>query len=166
MADYKKLKPFILKWEGGYAGNVDGASCTMKGITLATFRAYYGKNKNCKDLKNITDSQWDMIFIDKFWDRWLANNINSQSIANLLVDWLWNCGVYGITYPQRVLGVKADGVVGNKTISAVNDYPNQEELFNKLWNSRKNYYISIAKGNKKKFLNGWLNRLNEIKWED
>lgn len=166
MADYKKLKPFILKWEGGYAGNIDGASCTMKGITLATFRAYYGKNKNCKDLKNITDSQWDMIFIDKFWDRWLANNINSQSIANLLVDWLWNCGKYGITYPQKVLGVKVDGVVGSKTIEAINDYPNQEELFNKLWNSRKNYYASIAKGSKKKFLNGWLRRLNDIKWEN
>ena len=166
MADYKKLKPFILKWEGGYASNIDGAICSMKGITLATFRAYYGKNKNCKDLKNITDSQWDMIFIDKFWDRWSANNINSQSIVNLLVDWLWNCGKYGITYPQKVLGVKVDGIVGNKTIAAINNYPNQEELFNKLWNSRKYYYISIAKGNKKKFLTGWLNRLNDIKWED
>lgn len=165
MAKSNILKPFILKYEGTYAPNIDGAVCTMKGITLATFRAYYGKNKNCKDLKNITDSQWDMIFIDKFWDRWLANNINSQSIANLLVDWLWNSGIYGITYPQKVLEVKVDGVVGNKTIAAINNYSNQEELFNKLWNSRKNYYISIAKGHKKKFLNGWLNRLNDIKWE-
>ena len=49
MASYKKLKPIVLKWEGGYAGNIDGMICTMKGVTLATFRKYFGKSKTCKD---------------------------------------------------------------------------------------------------------------------
>ena len=61
MANYKKLKPIVLKWEGGYAGNIDGMICTMKGVTLATFRKYFGKSKTCKDLRNISDTQWDTI---------------------------------------------------------------------------------------------------------
>jgi len=166
MASYKKLKPIILKWEGGYAGNIDGMICTMKGVTLATFRKYFGKTKNCKDLRNISDSQWDSIFIQGFWNRWSADAIKCQSIANLLVDWVWASGVYGIKYPQRVLGVTADGIVGPKTIAAINNYPNQKELFQKLWNRRKKHFESIATGNKKKFLNGWLNRLNDFKWVD
>ena len=83
----------------------------------------------------------------------------------MLVDWLWTSGVYGIKYPQRVLGVTADGIVGPKTIAAINNYPNQKELFQKLWNKRKKHFESIATGNKKKFLIGWLNRLNDFKFE-
>ena len=73
-------------------------------------------------------------------------------------------GTYGIKYPQKVLGVTADGVVGPKTIAAINDYPNKKELFEKLWKRRKAYFESIGKGKNSKFLNGWLNRLNEFKW--
>ena len=166
MANYKLLTPIILKWEGGYAGNIDGMICTMKGVTLATFRKYFGKNKTCQDLRNITSSQWDSVFIQGYWNRWSADKIKSQSIANLLVDWVWASGVYGIKYPQQVLGVTADGVVGPKTIAAINNYPNQKELFQKLWNRRKKHFEAVATGSKKKFLNGWMNRLNDFKWID
>ena len=166
MASYKKLKPIVLKWEGGYAGDIDGMICTMKGVTLATFRKYFGKSKNCNDLRNISDAQWDTIFIQGFWNRWSGDAIKSQSIANLLVEWVWTSGVYGIKFPQRVLGVKDDGVVGPRTIAAINNYPNQKELFQKLWNRRKKHFESIATGNKKKFLIGWLNRLHDFKWID
>jgi len=37
MANIKSLIPIILKWEGGYAGNIDGKVCTMKGVTLEVF---------------------------------------------------------------------------------------------------------------------------------
>ena len=164
MASYKKLKPIVLKWEGGYAGNIDGQICTMKGVTLATFRNCFGKSKTCKDLRNITDAQWDSIFIQKYWNRWSGDAIKSQAIANLLVDWVWASGIYGIKYPQRVLGVVDDGIVGPKTIAAINNYPNQKELFQKLWNRRKKHFESIGKGNNAKFLKGWLNRLNDFKW--
>lgn len=164
MADYKQLKPIILKYEGGYAGNIDGMTCTMKGVTLATFRKYFGKNKTCRDLRNITDWQWDFIFKKGFWDKWQADSIESQAIANLVVDWTWGSGIWGIKYPQRVLGVKDDGIVGAKTLAAINEYPDKEELFQKLWDKRESHFRSIAVGYKKKFLNGWLNRLSAFRW--
>lgn len=166
MANYKKLKPIILKWEGGYAGNADGMTCTMKGVTLATFRKYYGNKKTCSDLKKITDDQWDSIFINGYWNKWLADNINNQSIANLLVDWVWTSGVYGIKYPQQVLGVTADGIVGPKTLAAINDDCNQKALFQRLWERRKKHFESIAKNGKQQFLKGWLNRLNDFKYQE
>lgn len=166
MADYKQLIPKILKWEGGYAGNIDGMVCTNRGITLATYRNFYGKNKTCNDLKRITDEQWEHIFYHGFWSKWQANEIDNQSIANILVDWYWGSGIYGIKYPQQVLGVKADGIVGKKTLAAINNYPDQEELFNKLWKRREQHFRAIAgSGYKKKFLKGWLNRLNDFKYE-
>ena len=166
MAVYTKIIKKILKWEGGYAGNIDGAICTMKGVTLATYRRFFGNEKNCKDLKEITQAEWDLIFKKGFWDRWKADEIENQSIAELLVDWCWASGVWGIKLPQRVLGVKDDGIVGPKTLAAINDYEDQEELFNKLGNRRKKHFQDIAKGGKAKFLGGWLNRLNDFKYRE
>ena len=165
MADYKKLIPTVLKYEGGYAGNIDGKICTMKGVTLDTYRKYFGRQKTCKELRGISNAEWEYIFKEGFWDRWKADEINNQSIANLLVDWCWVSGIYGIKYPQRILGVKDDGIVGDKTIAAVNNYPNRKELFDKLWNRRKKHFEDIAKThNRAKFLNGWLRRLSAFKW--
>lgn len=167
MADYKKLIPTVLKYEGGYAGNIDGKICTMKGVTLDTYRKYFGKQKTCKELRGISNAEWEYIFKEGFWDRWRADEINNQSIANLLVDWCWTSGIYGIKYPQRILGVKDDGIVGDKTIAAVNNYPNQKELFDKLWNRRKKHFEDIAKThNRAKFLNGWLRRLSSFKYSE
>lgn len=167
MADNRKLIPKILKWEGGFAnipGDTGGA--TNKGITIATYRKAFGKERTIEDLKTITDVEWQYIYKTMFWDRWKADDINNQSIAELLVDWCWTSGVYGIKLPQRVLGVKDDGVVGGKTIAAINNYPDQKELFNKLWNRRKKQFQDIAKNGKEKFLAGWLNRLNDFKYSE
>ena len=158
MAKFELYKPIVLKWEGKYAGNIDGMICTMKGVTLATYQKYCKqkglKYPNCLDLK-------------MFWDKWKADEIKNQSIAQLLVDWNWTSGIYGIKYPQEVLGVKVDGIVGQKTIAAINDYPDQKELFKKLWNRRKKHFEDVAKSpSKAKFLKGWLNRLNDFKYID
>ena len=169
MAKYKYLVPTILKYESGWSNNPnDRGGCTMSGITIATFRRYFGKNKTCDDLKKLTDSQWESVFIKGYWEKISADAIHNQSIANLLVDWYWTSGVYGIKYPQQVLGVTADGVVGPKTIAAINNYPNQKELFQKLWDRRKSHFESIAKKNpsQKTFLKGWLNRLNAFTFKD
>lgn len=166
MADYKKLIPIVKKWEGGWAGNIDGMGCTNSGVTLTTFRNFYGQKKNCNDLRKMTNDQWEHIFKEGFWNKWKADEINNQSIANLLVDYVWASGIYGIKYPQRVLGVKDDGIVGPKTLAAINNHPDPETLFNQLWKRRENHFISIAKNSyKKKFLNGWLRRLNDFKYE-
>lgn len=173
MANINKLIPHILKWEGGWSNNPsDKGGPTMKGITLAVYAAYCGKkgkpNPTQKDLKQISKYEWEDILKSMYWDRWKADNINNQSIANLLVDWLWTSGQWGIKYPQQVLGVIVDGQVGAKTLAAINNYPDQKELWQKLWNRRKKHFESIANNNpnQKKFLKGWLNRLNDMKWEE
>lgn len=167
MADYKKLIPTVLKFEGGFANHPsDPGGATNSGVTLSTFRSVYGKDKTVQDLKNMTMEQWEYIFKKKFWDRWKADDIDSQAIANLLVDWTWASGIYGIKYPQEVLGVKTDGIVGLKTLAAINYYPNKKELFEKLWNRRKKHFEDIVRNRPKSkvFLKGWLRRLSDFKW--
>lgn len=172
MAKVEKLVPKILKWEGGFVNHPnDKGGATNKGITIGTY-TYYRKSKGLtlptvNDLKNISNEEWIDILKTLYWDKWKADQITNQSIANLLVDWVWGSGGYGIKYPQQALGVVDDGIVGNKTLYAVNTYPNQKELFQKLWNRRKQHFESIVQRDpsQKVFLKGWMNRLNDYQFE-
>lgn len=167
MADYRKLKPFILRWEGGYINDqADLGKQTNKGVTLSTYRSVFGKNKTVSDLKKITDEQWEFIFKKFYWDKWKADNIKDQNVANILVDWLWCSGSYGIKIPQRVLGVSADGIVGSKTIAAINARYGRE-LFDTIKQERKGFIDRICqtRPQNRKFKNGWLNRINSLAYE-
>lgn len=169
MAKIEILKDFILHWEGGFVNDPhDSGGATNKGVTIATWRRYgYDKDGDgdidIDDLKLITaDDAVNRVMKPVFWDKWQADNIKDQSVANILVDWIWCSGQYGIRIPQTLLGVKADGVVGPKTLAALNAC-NGRTLFTRLWRERKAYYERVAKkGNNKKFLGGWINRLNAI----
>ena len=167
MADYRKLKPFILRWEGGYINDqADLGKQTNKGVTLSTYRSVFGKNKTVSDLKKITDEQWEFIFKKFYWDKWKADDIKDQNVANILVDWLWCSGSYGIKIPQRVLGVYVDGIVGSKTIAAINARDGRE-LFDTIKQERKDFIDRICqtRPQNRKFKNGWMNRINSLAYE-
>ena len=167
MADAKVLKPFVLSFEGGYCNNrSDRGGATNKGVTIATFRSVFGKDKTIEDLKNITDEQWEYIFKKYYWDACKADLINDQSVANMLVDFAYNSGVARVSkFIQKIVCVTADGIIGSKTIQAINNYPRgQRQLFATLKQRRINYLngIVIANPTQKKFYNGWMNRVNAI----
>lgn len=160
------MVPFIRKWEGGYVNDPDDSGgCTMAGITIGTYRKYYGSKKTCRDLKFITQKEWLHIFKKGYWDKMKADQIENQSVAQLCVDMCWGSGpITSIKKIQSAIGVTADGIVGPKTLAALNSCP--ETIFNILWNMRKEWLEKIAqKGNNKKFLKGWMNRLNDIKFQ-
>ena len=167
MANHKILEPFILKWEGGFVNDKDDLGCaTNMGVTIATYRSVFGSKKTVKDLKRMTRVQWGIIFKKYYWDKWKADDINDQNVANILVDWLWCSGYYGIKIPQEVLGVSVDGIVGSKTIAAINARDGRE-LFDTIKQERKDYIDRICqtRPQNKKFKKGWLNRINSLYYE-
>lgn len=161
MADSKILQPFILSWEGGFGNHPqDPGGATMKGVTLATFQSVYGKNKTVQDLKNITDEQWHHIFKTLFWDKCKVDQIGSQSIANLIVDWAYNSGTgTAIKKVQKIVGTSVDGIVGPKTLEAINKR-DRLSLFNEIYIARENFFKSLKTF--PTFGKGWMRRLRSI----
>ena len=184
MANVDILLPFILKYEGGFVNDpADSGGATNKGVTIATWRSVgYDKDGDgdidVQDLKLISNKDVrDRVLKPHYWDRWKANQIQSQKIANILVDWVWASGANGIKIPQRLLGVAVDGIVGAKTLAAVN-FADPDQLFNVIYNAdittssiaayekrigRKATNAELMKYTKKRFIKGWLNRLAAIK---
>lgn len=170
MANIDKLWPFILSWEGGYAEHPkDPGGPTNRGVTLATWKVYgYDKDGDGdidkQDVKLI--SEYDAVYVvmkPKFWDRWKADQILDQSIANIVVDWIWMSGFNKIKIVQSLLGLKPDGIVGPKTLAALNN-GNHKSVFDKIWQRRMQFYYNLVAQDpsKRVFLNGWLNRLYSI----
>lgn len=174
MADVNKIAPFILQWEGKFVDDpADLGGATNMGVTIGTWKQVgYDKDRDgvidVKDLKLLTkDDVINRVLKPHYWDRWKADNIKNQSIANILVDWVWASGKYGIVRPQAILGVVADGIVGNKTLEAVNSYPDQKKLFDLIKASRIQFIKEIVdkRPANKRFKEGWLNRINSLKYE-
>ncbi len=190
MANVEKLVPFIIQFEAGvtpagltgeklfekarktgYANDPDDlGGATMVGVTIATYKEYCRKKgypvPTIDRLRNMTYAQWLDILKTMFWDRWQADKIANQSVAEILVDWVWASGKYGITIPQQVLGVTVDGVVGPKTLAALNRQ-NPAQFFARIVAERKAYIdrICASRPVNNKYKRGWLNRINAITFQ-
>ena len=172
MADVRKLAPFILKWEGGFVNDpADLGGATNMGVTIGAWKSCgYDKDGDgdidVDDLRLLTrEDVVNRVLKPHYWDRWKADDIKSQSVANILVDWVWASGAHGIKIPQRLLGVSVDGIVGPKTLAAVNAR-NPRELFDMIKIARFDFIEDICRKRptNNKFKRGWMNRINDISY--
>ena len=189
MAKIEKLSPIIAKWEAGYVDDPkDKGGATNMGITIGTWRQIgYDKDGDgdidVHDIRLLDEHDFAAV-LKIYWNKWQANRIVNQSVANILVDWVFTSGAWGIRIPQRILGLNEDGIVGPATLNALNSGC-QKELFDKIFNARKKFFNDIVtrsvleyekkigrksteseklKHTQKRFIKGWLNRLNDFKY--
>lgn len=96
----------------------------------------------------------------EYWDRAKLDRIDSQNTANEIFLFGVNAGMYkAITTAQEIVGVVADGAVGEKTIKALNSF--DDTVFSITYDVfEKHHYDEIIKNNPSKviFANGWKNR--------
>lgn len=171
MAKIQPLADFILSFEGGYVNHPnDKGGPTNMGVTLKTWQTQgYDKNNDgridAKDVKLITKADAISILLRCYWNRWKADGIKDQSIANILVDWIWISGTPGITLVQAMLGIRADGIVGSRTLKALNAQ-NPQQFFARIKARRKQYIAGIIARNpsQRVFEKGWLRRLEAINY--
>ena len=170
MAQIKNLAPKIARWEGGYVNDkTDRGGATNMGVTIGTWRQVgYDKDGDgdidASDIKLLNTKDFEAV-LRQYWNRWQGDKIINQSIAEILVDWVWGSGKWGIVIPQRLLGLKEDGVVGAVTLLKLNSQ-DPENIFKLIFEARVKFLNDIVKRDptQTKFIKGWLNRLNDFKF--
>lgn len=173
MANVRELVPFILRWEGGYCNDPDDLGQeTNKGVCFRTYKLYKSRKglpqPTIEDLKNISDNEFTDILKSMYWDACRADRIESQSVANAIVDWGWHSGtITAAKEIQKLLGVTADGIIGNITLCEINSR-NPRELFDAIKIARIAYLNRICSSRpaNTKFMRGWLNRVNSLEFND
>lgn len=169
MANLDLYFPKVLKWEGGFVNDpTDRGGVTNMGVTLTTWQQCgYDKNGDGiideADMRLLSKADAERVCRKYYWDRWRADEIHSQSVAECLVEWVWGSGKWGIVIPQRLLGLPEDGIVGPHTIQAVN--AQEPAAFYKRLIDAKHCFIDGLCHNhpeQERFRKGWYNRINDF----
>ena len=142
------------------------------GVTIGTWRSVgYDKDGDGDidvDDLHLLDKEdvIERVLRPHYWNLWRADEILNQSVANILVDWVWASGTHGIKRPQRILGVTADGIAGPKTLAAVNSMDPMELHF-RIKNDRIKFIDEICRRDpsQERFRKGWMNRINALVYQ-
>lgn len=173
MANFELTIPFTHEKEGGFVHDPDDAGgATNMGVTLKTYAAYCKRKgyprPTIERLKNLSEEKWQDIMRTLYWDVIGGDRIQSQSVALAIYDWAVHSGTpTAVKHVQRILGVNSDGIVGPITLSAINS-ASPLPLFGRIKQDRIKFLKSLAvqRPENRKFLNGWINRVNSIPFDD
>lgn len=158
--------------EGGYVNHPDDpGGATKFGITQKNaHRLGYRK-----DISELTLEEAKALYYDHYWADQKYNEIENEEIAIEMFDQAVNMGPkVANKHLQKSYNLLAvalekekiaeDGIIGPKTLAAVNSLSKQTALFNVLNGYQIKYYIELAEArdNYKTFLAGWVNKRIEI----
>lgn len=156
---FKRCVEVILRNEGGYINHPsDPGGETNFGISKRAFPT--------EDIKNMTRERAIEIYYQHFWLRLNIGQLPDH-LALQVFDFAVNAGsrIAAIAL-QKIVVVKADGVIGPVTLNAVRaltDEPYKAyRIIDKYMTARKLYYAELVanKNSLVVFLRGWLNRVN------
>ena len=176
VSNFYLLQNHIFEHEGSMSHHPnDAGGYTNKGITFATFEQYaqidVGVKPTLDNLKKLTNEQASVIYKKRFWDPIKADDINSLSLAYSLYDFHVNAPGQAVKLMQKSVNflggeLVIDNKMGSKTIKAINGV-DAHKLFDVYQQKKIDYYTQrvIMIPTQRVFLNGWLNRINNIKFE-
>lgn len=154
-----------LGFEGGIESNpLDRGGRTNYGITQPSYDAWRtttGQPKRPVDL--ITDVEVRAVYLADYWMPCRCDEM-PDALATAVFDMAVNSGVWNAKLAlQRALGVKADGIVGPATLSAIKATP---DIVLRFLKQRAGLIteIVIDRPGQAAFLHGWINRLLDQAW--
>lgn len=165
MDRFSKFLDYIFKVEGGFTDDEnDRGGATNFGIIEEEARefGYTG------DMRNLTKDFAKNIYLKKYYLGNKLDKVINNKVALSIFDWVVNSGRRGIKKAQIVANkfganLVIDGIIGNKTLEAINSI-NPEAFLKEYHEMQRTFYKNLAArdSTQEDFLKGWLNRV-EIK---
>lgn len=181
MANFATIVDKTLNFEGGYQAFANDSANynslgqlvgTNHGISAQAYESYLGFPPTVTQIKGITTNIAKAVYKKLFWDKMMGDYIVNDSVAHIIFDSYIATGNLKLSR-QGINDAGGNVDVGNipfnsYTLSNVNGLPPQL-VFEKVKQRNIDQRIYLAESNPDKygmFLQGWLNRLNAITFDD
>jgi lysozyme family protein len=157
---------FALRWEGGYVNHPsDPGGATNYGVTQGTYDRYRStKGLTKQSVKLISSAEVHDIYESMYWDAARCAEL-PWPVSSAQFDAAVNAGPRQATQLlQRAAGVSDDGVIGPKSLAAINAM-HPKELALRCCDERQKFYQSLVnrKPSLGAFLKGWTHRVNALR---
>jgi lysozyme family protein len=180
LSDFNLAIPLVLKHEGGLSNNPsDPGGITNYGISLRFLKGLGNQvpsgviiddqsTADAYDVRNMSIAEATILYKQDWWDKYQYGSINNQLLANKVFDIAVNIGsVEAAKLLQRAccqLGenLAIDGTLGVQSFNVINKLE-ANSLVTEFCKNVTLYYQLLVKNNANfsKFLQGWLNRVND-----
>ena len=172
MAEFINAFQQVMAHEGGYVNDPDDPGGeTYKGVarkihskwegwtTVDLLKRQSGFPANLDKDDGLHEAVSDFYRVT-FWDRMNGDQITDQAVANSIFDFAVNAGLStSVSLAQMVVDVGADGVIGPKSLAAINAF-NTDHFLAAFTVAKIARYINIVKKRptSRKYLYGWVCR--------
>ena len=163
MSRFEDCLARILKHEGGYVNDpLDSGGRTNLGVTQRVWEEFVGHPVTEADMKALTPEKIAPMYKLKYWNPSYCE-VLPKGLDYVVFDFAVNAGTgRSVKTLQQAIGCVSDGVIGPKTMAAIND-ANPKDLITKFSDARADFYQGIVarKPDQARFIKGWLNRVEE-----
>lgn len=151
----------VLKHEGGFVNDpADPGGATNLGITIGTLSDHLGRPATVADVRAVTKFTAGRIYRANYWDRARCDDL-PVGLDYAVFDFAVNSGVSrAVRTLQRIIGVKDDGVIGAKTMTAIRGQ-DARSLIVRLCDERLKFVRGLRTFTR--FGKGWTTRIVNVK---
>lgn len=169
---FEKELERVLEHEGYYSNDSrDRGGETYRGISRRWFPKWVGweivdayPNKHDLRYNDELEREVANFYYAYFWIRVKAHEIEDDFVAGMIFNFSVNMGKKPIAKKiQRVLCVTPDGIIGPKTLSALNSINRDVFVYHFLLEIVE-FYVQLGK-EQPHYLRGWLNRAMSIYYD-
>ena len=163
MDRFERIFDYLLMVEGGYSNDKhDKGGKTKYGIIEEEARDFGYKG----DMQDLTIDFAKNIYLKKYYLGNKLDKVVNDKVALSICDWAVNSGRKGTKNAQIAINqltnanLDADGIIGNKTLEALNA-ADPEKFLEVYHNLQRIYYKGKVEADRtqERFLTGWLNRV-------
>jgi len=160
--DFSPILADTLRLEGGR--RVDSDGLTNNGIRQPIYDSYTKLKKLPQ--KSVDELNWgetSSFYKDEFYDK--VKDLPTKNLKGVAFDFAVNAGTpTAVKNIQSIVGSKADGIIGKKTIASINKFiakNGEDALVRGILQSRveHNYKVIEADPSKAEYERGWNNRI-------
>lgn len=161
-ASFAHVMPKILIHEGGKVNHPkDPGGRTNQGVIQRVYDGW--RQRQGLPIRTVYDMEpheRDDIYKKQYWDAVKGDQL-PQGVDYVVMDGAVNSGPsQSIKWLQRALGVKADGVIGQSTLAAVEAVNDHDSLIAKILQRREAFLRALKTF--QTFGKGWMNRVNQV----